>query len=85
MRTCVSSACTFTPDPVRHGLALAPDLWPYSNYLEWTGQRPGAIVDRAFIERHFDSAMEYANAMKAYLTGEVHIPAEIRETLAQLL
>lgn len=22
-------------NPVRHGIALSPDLWPYSNYLEW--------------------------------------------------
>ena len=27
-------------NPVRHGLALAPELWPYSNFLEWIGQRP---------------------------------------------
>jgi REP element-mobilizing transposase RayT len=35
-------------NPVKDGLASAPEDWPYSNYLEWTGERPGTLVDRAF-------------------------------------
>ncbi|MBV7336048.1 transposase [Chloroflexi bacterium TSY] len=38
-------------NPVKHGIALAPDLWPYSNYLEWIAKRNGTLVDRNFIDQ----------------------------------
>lgn len=34
-----SLCCYIHSNPVKDGFALRPELWPYSNYLEWTGQR----------------------------------------------
>lgn len=58
-------------NPVRHGLANAVELWPYSNYLEWTERRPGKLVDRAFVRNHFASPAHYEAYVNAYLTGQV--------------
>lgn len=71
-------------NPVVHGLAMSPDLWPYSNYLEWIGQRGGSLVDHEFVSQYFGSAEQYAARMRAYLTGQVHIPEAIRAILADL-
>jgi hypothetical protein len=32
---------------------------PYSNRLEWIGQRQGELVDREFIEAYFPDLHEY--------------------------
>ena len=71
-------------NPVLHGLSMSPDLWPYSNYLEWLGQRPGSLVDHEFVRDTFGSGQEYADRMRAYLTGQVHVPEAIRAILADL-
>jgi len=36
-------------NPVKAGLVTDLDEWPYSNYLEWVGKRPGKLVDMAFV------------------------------------
>jgi putative transposase len=46
-------------NPVQAGLVSEPGEWPYSNYLEWVGQRPGALVDRTFVETYFPTPAEY--------------------------
>lgn len=46
-------------NPVKDGLVALPEDWIYSNYLEWLGQRDGALVDREFIQQHFGSPAEY--------------------------
>ena len=33
--------------------------WPYSNYLEWIGQRNGDLIDRAFAHEYFPNAKDY--------------------------
>ena len=63
------------------GLAMAPDMWPYSNYLEWIGQRPGALVDHDFVRTTFGSGPAYAATLKAYLTGQVSLPQELQAIL----
>ncbi len=40
-------------NPVKAGLVADPGEWPYSNYLEWVGERPGTLVDREFVETYF--------------------------------
>jgi putative transposase len=40
-------------NPVKDGLASTPEDWPYSNYLEWLGERPGTLIDRAFVGEHY--------------------------------
>jgi len=68
-------------NPVRHGLAMAPELWPYSNYLDWMGLRPGTMVDHAFIVEHFGSPAAYKSQLRAYLTGQLDLPAPLRNYL----
>ncbi len=70
-------------NPVRHGLAMTPDLWPYSNYPEWTGQRPGKLVDHDFVRTTVGSGSAYADMLNAYLTGQVYLPAELKSLLDQ--
>jgi REP element-mobilizing transposase RayT len=46
-------------NPVKDGLVENLEDWPYSNYLEWVGERTGTLVDRAFIRQHFDTPEDY--------------------------
>jgi len=39
-------------NPVIHDLVDGVADWPYSNYLEWTGEREGTLVDRDFVRAH---------------------------------
>ena len=73
-------------NPVAGGLVSRPDLWPYSNYLEWIRARPGTLVDRAFVGQYFPSAQAYASFVKdgieckpvsdlgRYLLDEANLP-----------
>jgi REP element-mobilizing transposase RayT len=71
-------------NPVRHGLADAPGLWPYSNYLEWTEERPGTLVDRAFVQANFADAKQYVTYVNGYLMGQVKLPAALHSYLEAL-
>ncbi len=71
-------------NPVKDGFALQPELWRYSNYLEWIEQRKGTLVDRAFIKAHFDSAAVYQRFVTDYLTSTTAIPLELRDYLSDL-
>ena len=42
-------------NPVRDGLVPDAAHWPYSSYLEWIGERRGALIDRDFVRRSFPS------------------------------
>jgi REP element-mobilizing transposase RayT len=56
-------------NPVKDGFALRPELWPYSNYADWVGERravqmDGAAVGRkaleqAFVAEFFGCAEQY--------------------------
>lgn len=46
-------------NPVRARMVSHPEDWPYSNYLEWVGQRNGMMKDETFIRDHFASMEEY--------------------------
>ncbi|MBV7338233.1 hypothetical protein KFU94_60415 [Chloroflexi bacterium TSY] len=56
---------------------MKPELWPYSNYLEWIEERPGTLVDRTFIQVHFGRVNDYRAYVSSYLTGEVELPAAL--------
>jgi len=71
-------------NPVRHALALSPDLWPYSNYLEWIGKRPGSLVDPTFVTAHFPEPGQYEAYVLSYLTGQVTLPPGLRAYLEGL-
>jgi REP element-mobilizing transposase RayT len=40
-------------NPVVAGLVKQPEGWPYSNYLEWIGQRAGSLVDQDFVRAYY--------------------------------
>lgn len=54
-------------NPVKDGLVENPADWPYSNYLEWIGERKGSLVDHAFIKEQFGNAEEYIKFLFEYL------------------
>jgi putative transposase len=54
-------------NPVKDGLVANPADWPYSNYLEWIGERQGALVDHAFIQEQFGNTEEYKKFLFEYL------------------
>jgi len=41
--------------------------WPYSNYLEWIGEREGSLVDRDFVQVHFPQPQSYKAFVAEYL------------------
>jgi len=53
-------------NPVIHGIVDDVADWPYSNYLEWTGERPGTLVDRDLITAHFRNADAYRDFVADY-------------------
>jgi putative transposase len=57
--------CYIHRNPVAANLAAAPGLWPYSNYLDCIGQRPGTLVDHAFIDTYFGGAAAYQRLIEA--------------------
>lgn len=71
-------------NPVKDGFALAPELWPYSNYPEWIGQRPGALVDRNFIAAFFPGPETYASVVQSYLRHRRNLPQGLARLLAEL-
>jgi len=54
-------------NPVKDGLVQEISDWPYSNYLEWLGERNGSLVDRQFIQENFNSPAEYKSLVLQYL------------------
>ena len=64
-------------NPVRHGLASPLEEWPYSNYPEWLGLRNGTLVDRAFVQAHFQTAASYGQFVWSYALGQSELPAEL--------
>ena len=51
-------------NPVKDGFALAPELWPYSNYADWTGQRRAVAMDRVALECGF--VVEFFGSVEHY-------------------
>ncbi len=52
-------------NPVKDGFVADPADWPYSNYLEWIGQRDGTLYDPDFIHLHFSSPDQYRDFVAA--------------------
>ena len=62
-------------NPVRDGLVPDAAHWPYSSYLEWIGERRGALIDRDFVRRFFPSPQSYRDLV-ADLSAERQLPEE---------
>ena len=71
-------------NPVMATIAMSPALWPYSNYLEWVGERAGTLVDHDFIEAHFPRPSQYETYVKSLLTGQVQLPPGLKKYLDSL-
>jgi REP element-mobilizing transposase RayT len=67
-------------NPVLHGLVDDPGQWAFSNYLEWVGERNGALVDRDFVSTYFDSPAAYRAFVLEYLR-ERELPQPLAEYL----
>ncbi len=67
-------------NPVKHGLVSDVAHWPYSNYLEWVGERCGTLVDRDFVQQLFPSPQSYRDFV-ADLSAERQLPEELRAYL----
>jgi REP element-mobilizing transposase RayT len=65
-------------NPVRHGMVDTPQDWPYSNYLEWLGQRPGTMVDKGFVQDHFDTPLAYQVFVSDLLRQPGKLPAALQ-------
>jgi hypothetical protein len=52
---------------VKDGLAAAPEMWDFSNYLEWLGLRNGTLVNREFISENFGTPEEYKKFVAEYI------------------
>ena len=63
-------------NPVIHGLVEGVADWPYSNYLEWVGEREGTLVDRDFVRAWFPTADDYRAFVSEYLV-ERQLPKEL--------
>lgn len=51
-------------NPLDAGLVSDLREWPYSNYLEWTGQRSGTLVDQQFVRHYFPTPEAYEQFVK---------------------
>ena len=71
-------------NPVKDGFASEPELWPYSNYLEWIGRRHGSLVDRNFIAAFFPVLEDYASSVKSYIAHGRDLPQSLARHLAEL-
>lgn len=68
-------------NPVKHGLVADLVEWPYSNYLEWIGERDGTLVDRDFVREHFASAQSHREFVLDYLVRR-ELPEELEACLS---
>jgi len=69
-------------NPVIHGLVDNPADWPYSNYLEWTGEREGTLVDRDFVRGYYPSTSDYREFVAQYI-AERRLPDELAALLLE--
>jgi len=67
-------------NPVIHGVVDAVADWPYSNYLEWVGERAGTLVDRQFVDARFPDPAAYRGYVAEYL-AERRLPEALERYL----
>lgn len=53
-------------NPVKDGYTHQPDLWPYSNYLDWIGVRRRTAVESECITSLFGSPERYVHFVAAW-------------------
>ena len=68
-------------NPVKAGLVTRLEEWPYSNYLEWVGERAGKLVDHDFVDTYFPERQKYTEFVMDYLRGIENLPKELQQYL----
>lgn len=53
-------------NPIDAGLVDHLEDWPYSNYPEWIGKRPGTLIDNDFVKENFSHSGEYERFVLDY-------------------
>jgi len=67
-------------NPVKDGLTADPADWPYSNYLEFIGERNGTLYDPEFVAVNFGTAAAYKAFVHADLLSR-DLPQDVRKYL----
>jgi len=57
-------------NPVKAKLVIPPEDWPYSNYLEWIGQRSGSLQDEILTPDRFPTPDAYEAFVADYRDEE---------------
>ena len=70
-------------NPVKDGLVADITQWPYSNYLEWIGERDGKLVDKVFVGENFDTPAAYRKFVLEYLRTR-QLPDDVQRYLSSL-
>ena len=70
-------------NPVKDGIVADVSQWPYSNCLEWIGERDGKLFDKAFVQDNFDTPEEYRKFVLEYLRSR-QLPEDIQRYLNSL-
>lgn len=68
-------------NPVRAGLAIGLDEWPFSNYREWIQTRAGSLVDNALVDEYFPDRNIYKEFVLDYAQGNEELPEGIEDFL----
>jgi putative transposase len=71
-------------NPVKDGLVADVADWPYSNYLEWVGERKGTLLDRNFVRDHFTDEADYKAFVLDYLRSRI-LPEDVQHYLNGLM
>lgn len=70
-------------NPIKHGFTFQIEEWPYSNFLEWVGERNGTLVDRVFVRDCFGTVDAYRRFVIDYLISRQH-PVDLKEQFENL-
>lgn len=68
-------------NPVKDGIVGRIEEWPFSNYLDWVGERAGELLDRQFIDEHFGGAARYKQTMAEFIRGKRYLDKRFDDML----
>lgn len=70
-------------NPVKDGFVADPADWPWSNYLEYIGERRGSLVDIEFIREQFVDGRAYKQFLFQYLKSR-QLPENVQRLIDEL-
>ncbi len=60
-------------NPVKDSVVGQIDAWPFSNYLEWVGQRKGTLIDHDFVEDYFQGPASYQERLAKFISRKGYL------------